>query len=74
MIRCAMLRSAAMICFDHPLVVEHDLGLLQIEVDRSATTPPLVENLEQLAHRLEHRHEVAVLRDRGLDRARSGWR
>ena len=44
---------------DHALVVEHDLRLLQIEVDRSAAAPPLVEDLEQLAHRLEHRHEAA---------------
>ena len=52
--------------FDHSFVVQHDLGLFQIEIDRSATTPSLVENLEQLPHRLEHRHEVAILRDRGL--------
>ena len=45
---------------DHPLVVEHDLRLLEIEVDRAAPVPPLVEDLEQLVHQLEVRHEVAI--------------
>ena len=67
MIRCAMLRSAAMICLDHPLVVEDDLRLLQVEVDRAAAAPALVQDLEQLAHRLEQRHER---RDTSLDRRR----
>ena len=34
---------------DHPLVVEDDLGFLQVEVDRAAAAAPLVEDLEQLA-------------------------
>ena len=40
--------------FDHPLVVEDDLRLLQIEVDRAAAVAALVQDLEQLAHQLEH--------------------
>ncbi len=47
--------------FHHALVVEDDLGLLQIEVDRAAAAAAQVEDLEQLAHGLEHRHEVRVL-------------
>ena len=45
----------------HPLVVEDDRRLLEVEVDRAAAAAPLVQDLEQLLHRLEHRDEVGVL-------------
>ncbi len=43
-------------------VVDHHFGLGQIEVDRAAPAPPLVQHGEQLGHQLEHRHELGVLR------------
>ena len=42
---------------DRPCIVEHDLGLRQIEVDRSAPPAARVQDVEQLVHALEHRHE-----------------
>ena len=45
---------------DHALVVENDLRLLQIEIDRSAAAPAVVQNLVQLVHRLEHLHDIRV--------------
>ena len=50
----------------HALVVHDDFWLFQIEVDRTAAPPTLMENLEQLAHRFEHGHELLVSRNRRL--------
>ncbi len=47
---------------DHPFVIQDNLGLLQIEVDRAAAAAALVEDDEQLVHPLEERHELDVLR------------
>jgi hypothetical protein len=46
---------------DHALVVENDFRLLQVEVDGTAAVPPLVEDIEQLAHLAEERYEIRVL-------------
>ena len=40
--------------------IDDDFGFVQIEVDRTAAAPRVVEDLEQLAHQLEHRHERLV--------------
>ena len=45
---------------DHALVVEHDLRLLQVEVDRPAPVPAAVQDLEQRVHPLEERDQVVV--------------
>ena len=57
-------------------VVDDDLGLGQVEIDRAAAAPPPVENLEQRAHPFEHRHQRRIVRplhriaigDDGVDR------
>ncbi len=49
--------------FDHAAFVDDDLGLVQIEVDRPPPPPRVIQNLKQLAHLLEHRHERRVLRE-----------
>ena len=49
-----------MIASTTPPVVHDDLGLVQVEVDRAAAAPRVVQDLEQLAHQLEHRHERRV--------------
>ena len=41
-------------------LVEHDLGLVEVEVDRAEPAPPVVQDPEQLPHSLEHRHERRV--------------
>ncbi len=46
--------------FDRAAGVDHDFRFVQIEVDRTAAAPRVVEDLEQLAHQLEHRHERRV--------------
>ena len=46
-----------------PYSDENDFGLREIEIDRAAAAPSGIENLEQLAHQLEQRHERLVLRD-----------
>ena len=51
---------------DHPLVVEHDLRLLEVEVDRAAPVTAPVQDLEELVHQLELRHELAISRADGL--------
>ena len=48
---------------DHPFVVQHDLRFLQVEVDRAAAVAALVQDLEQLVHPLEERHQLRVFRD-----------
>ncbi len=63
--------------FDHPLVVQDDFRFLEVEIYRSTAMPALVQDLEQLAHVLEHRHEMRVLRNHrciavGQDRAHVG--
>ena len=45
--------------FDLAVFRENDFGFRQVEVDRAAAAPSRVENLEQLAHQLEQRHELA---------------
>ncbi len=40
--------------------VEDDVRFRQVEVDRTAPAPPAVEDLEELAHALEARHERLV--------------
>ena len=45
--------------FDPALVHDH-LGLVQIEIDRSAAPPGIVKDLKQIAHLFEHRHERSV--------------
>ena len=50
--------------FDPPLLVQHDLGLLEIEVDRAEAAAAVLEDLEQLAHPLEQGNERVVLRRR----------
>ncbi len=52
--------------------VHEDFGFRQIEVDGSATLPPEVQNLEQLAHPLEVRHELAILRADGFVTGQDG--
>ena len=47
---------------DEAVGVEHDLGLVQVEVHRAPAPPPAVEHLEELLHQLEHRHEPIVPR------------
>ena len=47
---------------NHAALVDDDLRLVQIEIDRPAAPPRVVEDLEQLAHLLEHRHQRRVLR------------
>ncbi len=47
-----------------PCFVENDLRFGQVEVDRAAPVAARVQDLEQLAHQLEHRHQLAILRDR----------
>ena len=59
--RCATLRSRDDDVLDEAGVVHHDFGLGEIEVDRAAAPPAQVENLEQLAHQLEQRHQRRVL-------------
>ena len=46
--------------FHQALVVEHDLRLLQVEINRSPAAPPRIENAEQLVHPLEHRQQRPV--------------
>ena len=46
---------------DESFLVQHDLGLRQVEVDRSATLPPAVQHFEERAHQLEQRHQRPVL-------------
>ena len=47
---------------DHAALVDDDLRLVQIEIDRPAAPPRVVQDLKQLAHLLEHRHQRRVLR------------
>ena len=47
---------------DHPLVVQDDLRFLEVEVDRAAAAGGAVQDLEQLVHPLEERHQLDVLR------------
>ena len=54
---------------DPPLLVEHDLRLVEVEVDRAEPPAPVVQDLEQLAHPLEHRHERRVPGRARRDRA-----
>jgi hypothetical protein len=42
---------------DHPLVVEHDLRFLHVEVDGPAPAASPLEDLEQVPHPLEQRHQ-----------------
>ena len=42
-------------------VVDDDFGFRQIEIDRAAPLAAPVQDVKQLAHQLELRHEVAVL-------------
>ena len=72
--RCATLRSDGDDRLDQAGLVEHDLRLLEVEIDRSAAPAPRVENREQLVHPLEHRHERPVPLDRRRDRGPSGSR
>ena len=46
----------------HAFVVEDDLRLFQVEVDRAATMAAAVQDLEQLAHVAKERDERLVLR------------
>ena len=48
--------------FHHAAFVDHHFGFIQIEIDRPAASPGVVQDLEQLAHQLEHRHERRVPR------------
>ncbi len=48
---------------DHPLVVQNDLRFLEVEVDRAAAVPAAVQDLEQLVHPLEERHQLRVVDD-----------
>jgi hypothetical protein len=49
---------------DLAVLREDDFRFRQIEVDRSAATPALMEDREELVHQLEHRHERLILGDR----------
>ena len=64
MSRCATLRSDGMIASISPNSESTTSRLGKIEVDGAAPAPARVENLEQLVHQLEHRHERRVLRQR----------
>ncbi len=57
MIRWAMFRSAATISSIRPSSSSTHLGLVQVEVDRAEAAAPRVQDLEELAHPLEERHE-----------------
>ncbi len=48
--------------FDEAFFVQHDLRFRQIEIDRPAPVTARVQDLEQLAHQLEHRHELLRIR------------
>ena len=44
---------------DRPGLVDDDFRLVEVEINRSAAAPRVVQNLKQLAHQLEHRDERA---------------
>ena len=50
----------------HPLVVEHDLRLLEVEVYRAAPVAAPVQDLEELVHQLELRNQFAISGADGL--------
>ena len=64
MMRCAMLRSLGDNRFDLADLRQDDFGLRQVEVDRPAPPATTIQDVEQLAHQLEHRHERLVLEHR----------
>ena len=74
MIRCAMLRSAATISSTMPSSSSTISGSFRSKSIDPRRRRRSVENLEQLAHRLEHRHELAVVARSSSGRARSGSR
>ena len=47
---------------DHAALVDDHFGLVQIEVDRPAPAARVVQDLKEVAHQLEHRHERRVAR------------
>ena len=57
-----MFRSAGTIASISPNSERIDFRFRQVEVDRAAPSAARVENLEQLAHQLEHRDELAGTR------------
>ena len=59
---------------DHPLIVQDDFRLLEVEVDRAAPVPAIVENLEELPHHLEQRDAFLVSGDDVRHPDRSGSR
>ena len=46
----------------HSAFVHDQLGLVQVEVDRAAPPACVVEDLKELTHQLEHRHQRGVAR------------
>ena len=49
---------------DEAFLVQDHLRFREVEVNRAAPMASRVQDLEQLAHQLEHRHELVIFPDR----------